>query len=319
MEREKGKGSHGVQGVHGVHLDTQAQRQAGRQGMVAIASPAARAKQRGPRKQVQRSEQVEEAVKERQRKRARKAASGGNKARVAGNGDKQTRGRLRLHGPRDVVVSDDDQRRALAEKTQRRTVHLHAVLASGAADFEAAPGRELFGDDEAGADVQEAAFNEYIDGNFDDAGAEVRSLDQRDRKVGLFGDWMEAVGHGRYIECVQDKGTSLWQLQPVRDATGTPLVPRAVAVAEFALRAARGDKSVPKGGRPEYRDGEWYKKVNGKGQGARMRNAKKNAFGQGPYSKTKYVFTTLEGYVSAVGKFYDEVSSNIVDVARTRD
>jgi hypothetical protein len=74
-----------VQGVHGVHLDTQAQ--AGRQGMVAIASPAARAKQRGPRKQVQRSEQVEEAVKERQRKRARKAASGGNKrgARLRGS------------------------------------------------------------------------------------------------------------------------------------------------------------------------------------------------------------------------------------------
>ena len=74
-----------MQGVHGVHLDTQAQ--AGRQGMVAIASPAARAKQRGPRKQVQRSEQVEEAVKERQRKRARKAASGGNKrgARLRGS------------------------------------------------------------------------------------------------------------------------------------------------------------------------------------------------------------------------------------------
>jgi len=82
--------------------------------MVAVASPAARAKARGPRRQVQRSEQVEEAVKERQQQRARKAASGGSKARVAGDGDKQTRGRLRLHGPRDVVVSDDDQRRALA-------------------------------------------------------------------------------------------------------------------------------------------------------------------------------------------------------------
>ena len=72
----------------------------------------------------------------------------------------------------------------------------HAVMASGAADFEAAPGRELFREGEAGAEEHERAFNEYIDGNFDDAGAEVRSLDQRDRKVGLFGDWMEAAGHG---------------------------------------------------------------------------------------------------------------------------
>ena len=68
-------------------------------------------------------------------------ASSRSKAHTAGEGDKQMHGRLRLHGPRDVVVSEDDQRRSLAEKTQR-TLHLHvAVLASGAADFEAAPGR----------------------------------------------------------------------------------------------------------------------------------------------------------------------------------
>ena len=101
---------------------------------------------------------------------------------------------------------------ALAENEQRRTMHLHAVLASGAADFEAAPRREDYEDDEAGAERHEQLFNEYIDGNFDDAGAEVRTLDQRDRKVGLFGDWMEAVGHAKYIEWVQDEETSLWRL-----------------------------------------------------------------------------------------------------------
>ena len=128
-------------------------------------------------------------------------------------------------------------------------------MASGTADFEAAPGRELFREGEAGAEEHERAFNEYIDGNFDDAGAEVRSLDQRDRKVGLFVDWMEAAGHGQYIEWVEDTETKLWKLQPLRDATGTPLVPRAVVLMDFALKAARGDKSVPKGGRPEYRNG----------------------------------------------------------------
>ena len=245
----------------------------------------------------------------RQQKRTQKTAIGASKARVAGEADTQSRGRLRLHGPREVIVSEDDRRRSLAEKKQRRTVHLHAVMASGAAYFEAAPGRELFREGEAGAEEHERAFNEYIDGNFDDAGAEVRSLDQRDRKVGLFGDWMEAAGHGQYIEWVEDTETKLWKLQPVRDATGTPLVPRAVVLMDFALKAARGDKSVPKGGRPEYRNGPWYKQMGGKKQGERMRKAKKNLFGQGPYSKSKYKFTTLEQYVSAVAKFYDEVSS----------
>ena len=282
--------------------------------MVVIASPAARAKERGPRRQVQRSDVVEAAVKRRQQQRARKQADSVSKARLAGEADKQSRGRLRLHGPRDVVVPEDDQRRSLSEKKQRRTVHVHAVMASGASDFEAAPGRELFGDDEAGAEEQERLFNEYVDGNFDDAGAEVRTLDQRDRKVGLFGDWMEAVGHGKYIQWVKDEVTSLWKLEAVRDVGGAPLVPRTVAVMEFALRAARGDKRVPKGGRPEYRDGKWYKTVHGKGQGERMRSAKKNAFGQGPYSASKYKFTTLEQYVSAVAKFYDEVCRSIVAV-----
>jgi hypothetical protein len=95
--------------------------------MVAIASPAARAKQRGPRKQVQRSEQVVEAVTARQRKRAQKTASGRGKARVAVAEDKPKYGRLRLHGPRKVTVQDGDERSGLAEKKGRRTVQLHAL------------------------------------------------------------------------------------------------------------------------------------------------------------------------------------------------
>ena len=53
-----------------------------------------------------------------------------------------------------------------------------------------------------------------------DAGAEVRSLDQRDRKVGLFGDWLETSGHGKYVEWVQDKETALYSLEVVREENG---------------------------------------------------------------------------------------------------
>ena len=104
----------------------------------------------------------------------------------------------------------------------------------------------------------------------------VRSLDQRDRKVGLFGDWLEASGHGKFIGWVQDEETQLWKLAAVCGEDDTPRVPRPVAIMEFSLKAARGDESVPKGGRPQYRDGPWYKSVHGKRQGHRMRKAKKH-------------------------------------------
>ena len=75
---------------------------------------------------------------------------------------------------------------------------------------------------------------------------------------------------------------------------------------EWAVKAARGDKSIPKGGRPDYRDGPQFKSVGGKRQGQRMRKAPLQAFGRGAFSKTKYRFTTIEQYVSAVRKYYDE-------------
>ena len=90
---------------------------------------------------------------------------------------------------------------------------MHALLACGPADFEEAPGREEFDKGEEGANEHEQRFNEYVDREFDDAGAEVRSLYQRGCKVGLFGDWLEMSGHGKYIQWVQHEETSLWKLE----------------------------------------------------------------------------------------------------------
>ena len=65
------------------------------------------------------------------------------------------RGRVRLHG---VVQSstglevDDDRRKSLGEKGwARRSVVVRSVGPSGAADFEAVPGREEYGAGEDGA------------------------------------------------------------------------------------------------------------------------------------------------------------------------
>ena len=160
--------------------------------MVVVLSAAAAAKARGPRKAVQRLHFETAQVVQKQRAKRSRCTASEQKVRVASESDK----------PQKVPVQDADERYRLVEKKGRRTVHLNAVLASGAADFDRAPGREQYEDGEAGADQQEKDCNAYVDRDFDDAGAEVRSLDQRDRKVGLFGDWLETAGHDKYLEWV---------------------------------------------------------------------------------------------------------------------
>ena len=76
-------------------------------------------------------------------------------------------------------------------------MQLHGLAPSGDAAFEGVDEvrREAFEPGEQGAQDHEDAFIEYLSGNIDDAGAEVRSLDQRVRRVGHFGDWMRRAGH----------------------------------------------------------------------------------------------------------------------------
>ena len=88
------------------------------------------------------------------------------------------RGRVRLHG---VVQSstglevDDDRRKSLAEKGwARRSLVVRSVGPSGAADFEAVPGREEYGAGEDGAAEWEKIILEFAEDNFNDAGIEVR-------------------------------------------------------------------------------------------------------------------------------------------------
>ena len=77
---------------------------------------------------------------------------------------------------------------------------IRGVSGSGAQDLEALPGREDYpaGDD---GDAQWAeAMLLFEEDNFEGAGTAVRSMDQRGRKVGLFGDFLERVGHGKFVE-----------------------------------------------------------------------------------------------------------------------
>ena len=61
-------------------------------------------------------------------------------------------------------------------------------------------GREAYAAGEEGSAQWAEQILAYADDNFNDAGIEVRSMDYRDRKVGLFGDFLERVGHGKFVE-----------------------------------------------------------------------------------------------------------------------
>ena len=63
-----------------------------------------------------------------------------------------------------------------------------------------------------------------------------------------------------------------------------PLVPRAVAVMEYAIKAAIGHKSIPKGGDPEYMNGPWYQSRGGLRIGDVMKKSKKKKYGVGAFA-----------------------------------
>ena len=100
---------------------------------------------------------------------------------------------------------DDGRRKCLADKAWcRRSVVVQAVGAAGASSLDEVPGREDYDSNEEGALEWAEAALAFTEENFNDGGGEVRSHDQRDCKVGLFGDFLERMGHGKFFEWVQD-------------------------------------------------------------------------------------------------------------------
>ena len=131
------------------------------------------------------------------------------------------RGRVRPHALVQVssgLDDEDERRKALAEKGwARRSVVVHGVGASGGGNLEELPGREDFGEDEDGAQNWAVAALQFAEETFKDDGAEVRSMDQRDCKVGLFGDFCERVGHGKVVEWrANEEHGGLYELQVVK-------------------------------------------------------------------------------------------------------
>ena len=117
-------------------------------------------------------------------------------------------GRVRMHAVPDAAAAANGTGRLGALQAKgwgRRTVAVHAVGPAGGANFSEAPERSAYppgADGDAQHEAEQAAF---IDAHFHDEGAEVRTLDTRDQRVGLFGDWLERSGYGKYVEWVRAK------------------------------------------------------------------------------------------------------------------
>jgi len=179
-----------------------------------IAAEAAGLRERGPsvtERRLQEAAAEEEAEASRRASRRRSVgAAAGEPQNLLDVFDEAVedgvRGRVRLHAISQAQAGlqiDDERRKSLAEKGwARRSVAVHSVGASGAANLDELPGREDYGSSEHEEWMQ--ATVAFVDDNFGGEGSENRSMDQRDRKVGLYGDFLERVGHGKFVQWVQD-------------------------------------------------------------------------------------------------------------------
>ena len=152
-------------------------------------------------------------------------------------------------------------RSLMSKKNYRRSALVNAVAPARGAVMSACPKRtdaQFEQGTAAGTAAHAAAVREWIKANLSDAGSELRTIDQRDRNVMLFNDWLGQNGYEQFADWVKDAGG--WKAVCRMDEELQPQVPTAEIMIEYAFQMANGDKeSCPMGGRAEYRNGEWYK------------------------------------------------------------
>ena len=188
-----------------------------------------------------------------------------DKDKNGGEGERG-RGRQRMNesgqrkdGGADVMQLQRRSRSLMAKKDWRRSLLVNSIGPAGGAVISGCPERtdpRFEQGTAAGTAAHAAAVREWIKSNLSDAGSELRSIDQKDRNVMLFNDWLEQSGYEPFADWVKDGAG--WK--PVMRFEGElePVVPTAESLIEYAFKLATGDRQkCPKGGRPEYRNGEW--------------------------------------------------------------
>ena len=102
-------------------------------------------------------------------------------------------------------------RSLMSKKDFRRSVVVNSVAPAGGTVMSACPKRtdaQFEQGTAAGTAAHAAAVRDWIKTNLSDAGSELRTIDQRDRNVMLFNDWLGQNGYEQFADWV--KGEDGW-------------------------------------------------------------------------------------------------------------
>ena len=199
----------------------------------------------------------------------------------------------------------------VAKKNFRRcvVVKFNAVAPAGGVAISGCPDRTdaQFEQGTAAGDIAHAAaVREWVKNKLSPAGSELRSIDQKDRTVMLYNDWLEQNGFEPFADWVKDELG--WKPVCRVDEELQPKVPTAESMISYAFQLATGDREkCPKGGRAEYRNGEWYKRVSGRRQGDNMTADNAGEFGHGAHADEPSRATSIEQKLSNVATWFDNV------------
>ena len=203
-----------------------------------------------------------------------------------------------------LVTGYAEHRASLCEKKQfRRAIKIDLKLPEASTALAGVPRRKDFSEGEEGRQAWKAQFNAYA-GDFAYSHVGTETVKGRMGAVGLWGDYCEREGHGKYVEWQRTKapGTLKKIVVPVCDAsTGQIKVPDAECIAEYIMVMAIGDtKARPKGGTAEYRS-VWH-------HGSEHAHFKLRAreHGRGAYADTPMRFVSIEKTKEALAQFFDK-------------
>ena len=147
-----------------------------------------------------------------------------------------------------------------------------------------------------------AKFNSYA-GDFAYSHVCTETVKGRMGAVGMWGDYCEREGHGKFVEWQQKAtGTLKKIVVPMRDASGGQIkVPDPECIAEYIMVMAIGDtQSRPKGGTAEYR-AAWHHS-----QQPTQLYMKARKHGRGAFADTPIRFVSIEKMKEALAQFFDK-------------
>ena len=202
---------------------------------------------------------------------------------------------------RQTLVSGYAEHRAsLSEKKKyRRAIKIDLKLPEASTALAAVPRRKDFAEGEEGRQAWKAQFNAYA-GDFAYSHVGTETVKGRMGAVGMWGDYCEREGHGKFVEWQRkESGTLKKIVVPMRDpSSGQVKVPDAECIAEYIMVMAIGDtKARPKGGTAAYRRA-WHHAQQPKQLHMRTRE-----HGRGSYADTPMRFVSMEKMKEALAHF----------------